>query len=119
MKQSATGKRYAELPGVTLRLEKIPRPLVPLLEDAKKWAIVGETGIEKAILKTRLEEMEGILSAALPLRDQIRNFAFESEGASQTPVPDEVVLFQMFSCVLQRIESTVLLRKSRTRRWTE
>src|SRR5260370_28824129 len=119
MGQSSTGRRYAELPGVKIRTEKIPAALSQIIEDAKAWAIIGETGVEKAIRKIKLEEMEGLLSAALPLKEQIRIFALESEGASQTPVPDEVVLFQVFLWVLQRIESTVLLRKSRTKRWTE
>jgi len=119
MKQSATGKRYAELPGVTLRLEEIPRLLVPLLEDAKKWAIVGETGVERAISKASLEEMEAVIARAETLKEEAWKFAHESDGSPQTPIPDEVVLFQIFLSVLRDIDSTVGLKNSRTKRWTE
>jgi len=114
MKRSATGKRYAELPDVTLRLEVIPRPLLPLLEDAKKWAIVGETGVERAIKKASLEEMEAVIARAETLEDEAWKFAHESDGSRQTPIPDEVVLFQIFLSVLRSIDWTVRLKKSRT-----
>jgi hypothetical protein len=113
MKQPATGKRYAELPGVTLRLEVIPPPLIPLLEDAKKWAIVGETGIERAISKASLEDMEALVARAKPLEEKAWKFAHESIGSRQIPIPDEVVLFQIFLGVLRTIDSTVRLKKSR------
>jgi hypothetical protein len=115
MTESATGKLYAELPGVKIRKNLIPGLLHEILDDAKTWAIVGETGIEKAIKKATIEDMERVVSAARPIKDEIWRFAFESQGASQTPIPDEVVLFQIFVCVLGELESTVTLIKSRKR----
>jgi hypothetical protein len=116
MSPSATGKRYAELPGVKLRLDYIPRSLAPLVEDAKRWAIVGETGVERAIKKVSIEELESLIARAQPLKTEVWKFAHDSEGAHQTPIPDEVVLFQIYLCVLQNINSTVLLEKRRTNR---
>ena len=97
----------------------IPRPLVPLLEDVKKWAIVGETGVERAIRKASLEEMEAVVARAEPLKEKAWKFAHESDDSRQIPIPDEVVLFQIFLSVLRDIDSTVRLKKSRTKRWTE
>lgn len=115
MTQSATGKRYAELPDVTIRLKAIPRALLPLLKDAKRWAIVGETGVERAMRKASIDEMESVVARAEPLKEEIWQFAHESVGSRQTPIPDEVVLFQIFICVLQDIDSVVRLKKkSRT-----
>ncbi len=116
MTKSATGKRYAELPGATIRLKVIPRALLPLLDDAKKWAIVGETGVDGAIRKASIEEMEAVVARAEPLKEELWKFAHESAGSRATPIPDEVVLFQIFRCVLQDLDSTVRLKKSRTRR---
>ena len=111
MTQSATGKRYAELPGVRIRLDAMPRSLAPLVKDAKKWAIVGETGVERAIRKASVEEMDGVVARAEPLKQEVWKFAYESVGSRQTPIPHEVVLFQIFICVLQDIDSVVRLKK--------
>ena len=114
MTRSATGKRYAELPDVKIRVEALPRTLSPLLEDAKKWAIVGETGVDRAIRKASIEEMEAVVARAEPLKEELWKFTHESAGSRATPIPDEVVLFQVFTCVLQDLDSTVRLERSRT-----
>jgi hypothetical protein len=116
MPPSATGKRYAELPDVRIRPEAIPRSLAPLLADAKQWAVVGEAGIERAIAKASLEEMAAVVARAEPLKAEAWQFAHESEGSRATPVPDEVVLFQIFLGVLRDLDSTVRLKKSPTGR---
>ena len=103
------------MPGVKLRPEYVPRLLGPLVEDARRWAIVGETGVERAIKKASIEELERVIARAQPLKKEVWKFAHDSEGAHQTPIPDEVVLFQIYLCVLQDIDSTVRLEKSRTK----
>jgi hypothetical protein len=116
MNRSSTGKRYAALQSVMLRLGKIPPSLVPLLDCAKQWPIVGETGVEREIRNASLEEMEMVVARAEPLKEEAWKFAHESEESRQTPIPDEVVLFQIFLSVLQDIDSTVRLKRSRTKR---
>ena len=107
MTKSATGKRYIDLPGVQLNESDIPSPLLPLLEVAKEWAIVGDNALEKAIQKTEKQKIRTAVNLARPLKDNIEKFAFESNGASATPVPDEVVIFQMFAWSLKRLEVEV------------
>ena|SRR5688572_27113193 len=100
-------RRYGELPGVKLDQSQIPASLCPLLPFAKRWAILSDDGLEQAISEEGYEEIVKAVEAARPLKSAIHEFAYRSAGASATPVPDEVVLFQMFAWSLNRLEIEV------------
>jgi hypothetical protein len=104
MSSSSTGKRYCDLPGVQITPKAIPAPLLPLLEMAKEWAIVGDDALERAVRKAGKEKIRSVVKLATPLKSEIDRFAHESAGAKATPVPDEVVVFQMFGWSLKLLE---------------
>jgi hypothetical protein len=104
---SSTGKRYVDVPGVKITLANIPVGLQPLLGLAKEWAIVGDDALEEAIRKAGKKRIRACVDAAWPLKDEMFQFAYESNGAKATPVPDEVVVFQMFAWSLNRLEVEV------------
>jgi hypothetical protein len=100
-------KRYDQLPGVTIEESRIPELLQPLIPYARAWGILGDDGLEWAIAHGSRNEMEEVVRVARPLKDAIHQYAYESAGASAIPVPDEVVLFQMFAWSLNRLEVEV------------
>ena len=65
---------------------------------------MGDEALERAVRAASRDEIARAVEAARPLRDLIHDFAYRSAGALATPVPDEVVLFQMFAWSLQRLE---------------
>ena len=107
MTQSATGKRYADLPDVRISESSIPAALLPILGVAKEWAIVGDDALERAIRKAGKEKVSSAVEIAWPLRAEIARFAYESQGAKTIPVPDEVVMFQMLGWSLNRLQTEV------------
>jgi hypothetical protein len=101
---SSFANRYDQLPDVQIDPSRIPPQLQPLLPFARAWGIMGDDALERAVREASRDEILRAVEAARPLRDLIRDFAYRSAGASATPVPDEVVLFQMFAWSLQRLE---------------
>ena len=89
-------RSYGELPNVKIDESRIPAPLRKLVPLAKVWSISCDDALDRAVRATSRDEITRVVHAALPLRDAIYDFAFESVGASAIPVPDEVVLFQIF-----------------------
>ena len=104
MSSSSTGKRYCDLPGVNISLEAIPPALRPLLEDAKEWAIVGDNALERAVRKAGKDKIRAVVARSRPLLDKIDRFAHDSAGAKATPIPHEVVVFQIFGWSLKLLE---------------
>ena len=103
MTESATGKRYCDLPGVNIRISKIPADLRPVLKVAREWSIVGDNALERAIRKAGKRKICAVVELAWPLENEIFMFALKSKGAKAIPVPHEIVLFQIFSWNLRRL----------------
>ena len=101
---SSSTKRYDQFPDVQIDPLRIPPQLQPLLPLARAWGIMGDDALEHAVRAASRDEIVRVVEAAHPVRDLIHDFAHRSAGASATPVPDEVVLFQMFAWSLQRLE---------------
>jgi ParB-like chromosome segregation protein Spo0J len=99
--------RYDRLPNVRIDEARVPAPLRELLPFARAWGICGEDALERAIRRASREQMLQVVHAARPVKAVLHDFAYESAGASATPVPDEVVLFQMFAWSLQHLEVEV------------
>ena len=97
--------RYDQLPGVTIDESSIPADLHALLPFARTWGIMGDAALEHAIRKASRDEIAQAVDAASPLIDSIHGFAYCSAGADASPVPDEVVLFQMFAWSLNRLRT--------------
>jgi hypothetical protein len=96
--------RYDQLPHVRLDESRIPAPLCPLLPFARPWGILGDDALERAVRVASCDGIVRAVEAARPFKDAIHDFAYRSIGPSATPVPDEVVLFQMFAWSLNRLE---------------
>jgi len=96
--------RYTNLPGVLIDESRVPASLRPLLPIARDWGNLGDEALERAIGEASRETIAQAVEAALPMKDEIHDFAYRSAGAAATPVPDEVVLFQMFAWSLNRLE---------------
>jgi len=96
--------RYDKLPNVKIDESRVPSKLRDLLPFARQWGILGDDALERAIRQAGRDEIRRAVKAASGLRKEIHAFAYESPGASATPIPDEVVLFQMFACSLRWLE---------------
>jgi hypothetical protein len=96
-------QRYDQLPNVKIDESRIPAPLRPLLPFARAWSISCDDALERAIRVAGHDEIARAVEAGIPMRDAIHDFAYRSAGASAIPVPDEVVLFQMFAASLERL----------------
>src|SRR5262245_40276327 len=103
-KQRKEIRRYDKLPDVTIDESRVPAPLRDLLPFARAWGILGDDALDRAIRQASPAEITRAVEAARPLKSAIQKFAYRSAGASATPVPDEVVLFQMFAWSLNRLE---------------
>jgi hypothetical protein len=99
-----SSKRYDQLPGVQIDPTRIPSPLQEILPVVRKWAIMGDGALEQAIRAANRDEIARAVQSTQSLKDAIHDFAYRSEGALATPIPDEVVLFQMFAWSLNRLE---------------
>lgn len=97
-------KRYDQLPGVQIDPTRIPSPLQEILPVVRTWAIMGDEALERAIRAAGRDEIVRAVQAVQSLKDAIHDFAYRSGGASATPIPDEVVLFQLFAWSLNRLE---------------
>jgi hypothetical protein len=102
---SSTNRRYHELPDVEISETNVPEKLRPLIPFAMQWGIVGDEALERLVRKASPENIARTLAAAMPLKDAISDFAFYSAEAAAIPVPDEVVLFQIFHWSLCRLET--------------
>jgi hypothetical protein len=107
MKRSATGKRYVDLPGVALNEDRIPTSLRSILKYAREWALVGDSALDRQLSGTPKQKIRASVDAARPLFEQIYAFAFESPDAKAIPIPDEVVIFQMYWTSLQAMEAEI------------
>ena len=107
MSTSATGKRYIDLPGVTLNETAVPPALTPILGVVAEWAYVGDAALERKVRVTANKDIRTVVESARSLREEIYRFAFESPGTKAVPVPDEVVVFQMFWTSLQTLEAEI------------
>lgn len=96
MGKSSTGKRYSELEDVLIDATRIPESFRSALGFISDWAIIGDNAVDKAIRGTPKQKLLECVDAIIPLEDQIHDFAFESPGAKLTPIPQEVVLCQIF-----------------------
>ena len=96
--------RYDKLPNVRIDESLVPAKLRELLPFARAWGILGDDALERAIRQASHDDIKRAVEASKPLKTAIHKFAYQSPGASATPVPDEVVLFQMFAWSLNRLE---------------
>jgi hypothetical protein len=96
--------RYDQLPDVRIDESRIPPPLRSLIPLARAWGIAGDEALERAIRAASRDEIAAVVAASRGMKDAIHGFAYRSPGANATPVPDEVVLFQMFAWSLNRLE---------------
>jgi len=104
---NTTSQRYWEAPGVEIKESCVPCKLRALLPLAQQWSMLGDDSLEEALRKCEPETVARTLRTAMPLKDTIAEFAFDSAGAAAIPVPDEVVLFQIFYWALCRLESAM------------
>src|SRR3954464_14104128 len=111
--RSSINRRYHELPEVEINEGNVPEKLRPLVPFARQWSIIGEEALERAIDQCARENIERTLAAAMPLKDAISDFAFYSPAAAAIPVPDEVVLFQIFHWSLCRLETDLRYSSAR------
>jgi hypothetical protein len=102
---SLGNKRYWDLPGVVIDEANVPSKLRVLLPFAQQWSMIGDDALEHALKKYDARMIAETLRTAVPLKDAVASYAFESPGAAAIPVPDEVVLYQMFYWALCRLET--------------
>ena len=87
--------RYAELDGVSLDPDRIPEKLRHLLGLARVWAIGDDVERQRFLESVSMEEKKAFVDAVDPLQEELA--AWSQERSSDTPVPDEVVLYDMMA----------------------
>jgi len=85
--------RYVDYEDVTIDLSEIPRELHCIVPYAEKWAICGD--VERSEYKKRVskEEVKEFHKAVSSRVESIESYC--NQRRNETPVPDEVVLFDL------------------------
>jgi len=85
--------RYVDYEDVTIDLSEIPRELHCIVPYAEKWAICGD--VERSEYKKRVskEEVKECHKAVSSRVESIESYC--NQRRNETPVPDEVVLFDL------------------------
>jgi hypothetical protein len=83
--------RYADIEGVVIDPANVPEQLRHLIPLAKHWSIGDDVELANMMWLTPHEELEALVLAVRPFRDDICEWCSSHHG--DRPVPDEVVVF--------------------------
>ena len=89
----ANVKLYIELPGVTIREEKVPEDLRNLIPQAKAWCFLNERTIYEHLERTSLLSVLSFVDDCQRNLPALENFCFDTQHP--TPIPHEVAMFQI------------------------
>jgi hypothetical protein len=85
--------RYADIEGVVIDPGKVPERFRHLIDYAKFWSIGDDVERADMMWLTPHEDLKGMALAVRPLDAEIWEWC--EKGRRQTPVPDEIVVFDM------------------------
>ena len=112
---SAISSRYAELKGVAINPANVPEALRPLIPYAKEWAIGDDVERSGYMASVSFELKEDFVTMVWPHMDAIESFC--SKHRNETPVPDEVVLFDMMAKAAAEVRYAIANRLWMTSRY--
>jgi len=104
-------KRYCDLPNVNLDCSRIPVSLQPLYEVACRWGITCEEESYRWIEVCDKQTIQSFLTDFSRVLPYVESYIFDT--VHPTPVPDEVVLFQMTYRVFMEAKYSLALRIKR------
>jgi hypothetical protein len=98
--------RYADIEGVVIDPAKVPDQLRHLIPLAKHWSIGDDVERANMMWLTPYEELKAMVFAVGPFRDDIWKWC--SSHHKDTPVPDEVIVFDALGQAAAEAEALYL-----------